>query len=233
VLGELVGVGCGFCGVIVEEFGLVRNWGPVVFLRVLVLGRLVGVVRAFSVFAVLRFLLSVCVFVLCRQTVRFITTYEISLPPVIYMAMQKTTLTGIVVAVAAIVVVTGVLAALQASRTFSNNGAVTTVNIGAFSDSGCTQALSTLSWGTVNPGSSASQTIYVKNTGSAAVSLNMTVTAWNPSNAGGYMSLTWNQEGVVLATGAVATTSLVLTVSSSVSGITNFSFNVTITGTQS
>jgi hypothetical protein len=149
------------------------------------------------------------------------------------MAMQKTTVAGIAVAVAAVLMLTTVLAALQASRTLTNTGSITTVNVGAFSDSGCTQVLSTVDWGAMIPGSSANKTIYIKNTGTAAVSLNMTVNAWSPANASSYMSLTWNQEGTVLnvGSGGVATL-LVLYVSPSVSGITNFGFNATITGTQ-
>lgn len=148
------------------------------------------------------------------------------------MAMQKTTVAGIAVAVIAVVMLTTVLAALQASKTLTNTGSITTVNVGAFSDSGCTQALSTINWGTISPGSSASQTIYIKNTGTAQVSLNMTVTAWNPASASSYMSFTWNQEGTVLSAGSSVATMLVLNVSSSVSGITTFGFNATITGTQ-
>jgi hypothetical protein len=149
-----------------------------------------------------------------------------------HMAMQKTMVTGIAVAAAVIILLTTVFAVLQANKTFSNTGAITTVNVGAYSDSGCTQALSTVNWGTMTPGSSANQTIYIKNTGTAMVSLNMTVNAWNPTNASSYMTLTWNQEGTVLNVGNFVATVLVLTISSSVSGITNFGFNATITGTQ-
>jgi len=148
------------------------------------------------------------------------------------MAMQKTTVAGIGVAVAAIMLLTTVFAALQANQTFSNTGALTTVNVGAFSDSGCTQALSTVDWGTMVPGSSVNKTIYIKNTGTTMVSLNMTVNAWNPANAANYVALTWNREGTVLNVGNSVATLLVLTVSSSVSGITTFGFNATITGTQ-
>jgi uncharacterized protein YpuA (DUF1002 family) len=148
------------------------------------------------------------------------------------LAMQKTTVAGIGIAVAVVMMLTGVFAALQADRTFSNTGAITTVNVGAFSDSGCTQTLSTVDWGSIVPGSSANKTIYIKNTGTTMVSLNMTVNAWSPANASSSMTLTWNREGTVLNVGNNVATLLVLTVSGSVSGITNFSFNATITGTQ-
>jgi hypothetical protein len=60
----------------------------------------------------------------------------------------------------------------------------------------------------------------------------MTVNTWNPSNAANYMNLTWNQESTVLNVGNSVATLLVLSVSASVTGITSFSFNATITGTQ-
>ena len=148
------------------------------------------------------------------------------------MAMQKTAAVGIAVAVAGIVMQTSVLALLQSNRTFSNTGSITTVNVGAYQDSGCTQVLSTIDWGNVVPGSSSSRTIYVKNTGNAPISLNMTVNTWNPSIAANYMNLTWNQESTVLNVGNSVATLMVLSVSASVTGITSFSFNATITGTQ-
>lgn len=148
------------------------------------------------------------------------------------MAMQKTAAVGIAVAVAGIMMLTSVLALLQSNRTFLNNGTITTVNVGAYEDSGCTLVLSTIDWGNVVPGSSSSWTIYVKNTGNAPISLNMTVNTWNPSNAANYMNLTWNQGSTVLNVGNSVATLLVLSVSASVTGITSFSFNATITGTQ-
>ena len=148
------------------------------------------------------------------------------------MAMQKTAAVGIAVAVAGIMMLTSVLALLQSNRSFSNTGTITTVNVGAYQDVGCTQVLSAIDWGSVVPGSSSNRTIYVKNTGNAQISLNMTVNTWSPSNAANYMNLTWNRESTVLNVGNSVATLLVLSVSASVTGITSFSFNATITGTQ-
>jgi hypothetical protein len=148
------------------------------------------------------------------------------------MAMQKTAAVGIAVAVAGIMMLTSVLALLQSNRSFSNTGTITTVNVGAYQDVGCTQVLSSIDWGSVVPGSSSNRTIYVKNTGNAPISLNMTVNTWSPSGAANYMGLTWNQESTVLNVGNSVATLLVLSVSASITGITTFSFNATITGTQ-
>jgi hypothetical protein len=148
------------------------------------------------------------------------------------MAMQKTAMVGLAVGVVAMALLASVLAVLQANRTFSNTGAITTVGVGAFLDNGCTQVLSTIDWGSLVPGASVNKTVYIKNSGTAQVSLNMTVTAWNPANASSLVSFTWNQEGTALNAGNVLATLLVLSVSSGASGVTNFGFNATITGTQ-
>ena len=148
------------------------------------------------------------------------------------MSMQRTALIGIAVAVAGIIMLTSVLALIQSNTAFSNSGAITTVNVGVYQDSGCTQALSTVNWGSLSPGSSSNRTIYVKNTGNAPISLNMTINTWSPSNAANYITLTWNREGTVLNVGNSVATLLVLSVSASITGITTFGFNATITGTQ-
>jgi uncharacterized repeat protein (TIGR01451 family) len=124
------------------------------------------------------------------------------------------------------------LGALVATRTISNSGSVTAVGVGVYSDSACTTALSAISWGTLNPGDIKTYTIYVKNTGTVPVTLNMTVGNWNPTSASSYITLTWNKEKYVLPATQVVQAVLTLTVSSSVSGVTSFSFDITITGTQ-
>jgi uncharacterized repeat protein (TIGR01451 family) len=147
------------------------------------------------------------------------------------MAMQRATI-GTVVVIAVMGLMVSALGALVATRTISNSGSVTAVGVGVYSDSACTTALSTISWGTLNPGDVKTYRIYVKNEGTVSVTLNMTIGNWNPSSASSYITLTWNQEKVVLPAGQVVTAVLTLSVSSSVSGVTSFSFDITITGTQ-
>ena len=147
------------------------------------------------------------------------------------MAMQRATI-GTVVVIAVMGLMVSALGALVATRTVSNSGSVTAVGVGLYSDSACTTALSAISWGTLNPGDVKTYTIYVKNTGTVPVTLNMTVGNWNPTSASSYITLTWNQEKYVLPAGQVVTAVLTLSVSSSVSGVTSFSFNIIITATQ-
>ncbi len=141
--------------------------------------------------------------------------------------------TGALIALAATgifltLVTSGLLASTQ---NVSSNGAISSINIGVYSDSACTLNLTSINWGTISPGSSATHTIYVKNTGTASMTLNMTTNGWNPTSANGPVALSWNRESTVLNAGQSTNATLTLTVSSSInSSITTFSFNIIITG---
>ncbi len=154
--------------------------------------------------------------------------------------MRKSTF-SLVFAVVAIGVVLSAFGALSMSRTITNSGTLSyapppppppTVQIGVYSDSGCVNALSNIGWGNLSPGATATQTIYVKNEGSVGVTLSMTTGNWNPPSASGNITLAWNRQSYVLSSGSVISAVLTLSISSGISGITTFSFNTTITGTQ-
>lgn len=106
-----------------------------------------------------------------------------------------------------------------------------TVSLGVYSDSACTQNLTSIDWGTLSPGGSVTRTIYVKNTGNTQITLSMTPANWNPASANGPITLTWNREGTTLSAGQSTSATLTLSVSSSISGITSFSVNIVISGT--
>jgi hypothetical protein len=152
------------------------------------------------------------------------------------MAMRRATM-GTVLMLAVMALVVSALGALVATRTVSNTGNIRvvtppSVQLGVYSDSGCTTALSSVSWGTLDPGSTATATAYLKNEGNVPVTLSIQAGNWNPASAQSYFTLTWNRNGYVLAVGASVQAVLSLAVSSSISGITSFSFDITITATQ-
>jgi hypothetical protein len=140
--------------------------------------------------------------------------------------------------VAVAVVVLGVAAAatalgvLSSGKTVQSYGAVKAVNVGVYWDSGCTNVTSSVSWGLLSPGTSQNVTLYVRNEGNTVVRLSMTSQSWSPANASSYMSLAWNREGASVSASSVVTANLSLSVSSSIAGITNFSFNILIVGTE-
>ena len=88
-------------------------------------------------------------------------------------------------------------AVLQRSYSFPTSGTIVAVNVGVFADSACTQNLTSVSWGSVEPGESVGRTIYVKNTGNAPVTLSMALSGWNPAVADGPISIVWDREGVL------------------------------------
>jgi DeoR/GlpR family transcriptional regulator of sugar metabolism len=65
-----------------------------------------------------------------------------------------------------------------------------------------------------------------------AVKLSMTTNNWNPASALSYITLSWNSENYMLSGGSVVQAALTLSVSSTISGIANFSFDIIITGTE-
>jgi len=157
------------------------------------------------------------------------------------MAMQRATL-GVVLAIAVIGVVASGFGVLVANRTVPNTGNIKvvtppppppqTVQLGIYSDNNCTTVLSSINWGTLDPGGSTSATVYLRNEGNVQVMLSMTYGNWTPSSASSYFTLSWNRQSYVLSVGSVVQATLTLSVSSSISGITTFNFDITITATQ-
>ena len=121
-----------------------------------------------------------------------------------------------------------VLAALS-NRTVSNSGSVKAVGVGVYTDSACTNPVSSISWGAIDPGTNVNRTVYIKNEGNSAVTMTMAKSNWNPAAAPTYITLVWDYGGQSINVNQVVQVKLTLSVSSSVTGITNFSFDITIT----
>jgi len=126
---------------------------------------------------------------------------------------------------------TQVTSSIQTNMKISNQGALKTVGVGVYWDSGLTNKVSSIDWGILEPGSNVNKTVYIRNEGNAAATLSMTTSNWNPSNATNYLTLTWNYGGQTLNVNEAIQVKLTLTASSTIAGITNFSFDITITAT--
>jgi hypothetical protein len=126
-----------------------------------------------------------------------------------------------------------VFALLSASKTIPSTGNIKAIGVRVYSDSSCTQEVSLIEWQSLDPGGTKNFTVYIRNTGSVVVVLSMTKSNWNPASASSYISLSWNREGYMLSPAASVQAVLTLSVSSTVSGVTSFSFDIIITGTES
>jgi len=124
--------------------------------------------------------------------------------------------------------------ATQTSQTLSSAGSIqiqTTAEIGVYSDFQCNYPLSSLSWGTLEPGGSQAIVCYIKNEGNSALTLSMAPSGWDPTDAENYLDLSWNYNGNPIAPDAVVQITFTLTVDASIEGITSFSFDINIVGT--
>ena len=122
-----------------------------------------------------------------------------------------------------------VMSLSQANRTVSNAGSIKGIGVGIYQNQNCTTAVSSIDWGILDPGANATKTVYIRNEGNSAATLSMATSNWSPSNASSHISLNWNYAGQNLTVSQVIPVVFTLSVSSSISGITNFSFDITVT----
>ena len=141
-------------------------------------------------------------------------------------------LVTVILVITVISSVATVLATMSANQNVLFNGSISAVNLGVYSDSGCTQNCTSLNVGMLNSGGTSRQTVYVKNSGNVPETLTMAVNNWNPPNANLYLTLTWNQQNTILPAGQSAQAILTLTAASNTGSLTTFGFSVTFTGTQ-
>jgi hypothetical protein len=160
----------------------------------------------------------------------FIKTHDLPLSGE-KMAMQRLSL-GALLAIAVVGVIASALGALMASYTFNNTATVRAVGVSVYWYSNRTSPVTAIDWGNIAPGGTATKTIYVCNNGTLPITLSMVTEQWSPTTATNYITLNWNCTGQVLSPGDVICAALTLSVSQSISGITSFSFNIVITGTE-
>jgi hypothetical protein len=139
---------------------------------------------------------------------------------------------AITVAVLSITATATAVGVLSNSKSIQTSGTVKAVNVAVYWNSACTNTTTTVNWGTLSPATSNTITLYIRNEGNTAVKLNLTTQNWNPTNTPNYMGLTWNRQDQTLNAGTTTTANLTLTVFSNITGITNFSFDIIIAGTE-
>lgn len=134
----------------------------------------------------------------------------------------------------AVLLLTVALAALSVYVSISNRATIKTVGVKVYFDQGCNQEVTVIDWGVIS--GVKNYTVYVKNIGSAPVTLSMKTESWNPVNVTKYVLFTWDYSGGVLNAGevkAVTFTFQVIDLSGLISEqITNVSWTIVITGTE-
>jgi hypothetical protein len=124
-----------------------------------------------------------------------------------------------------------------ASETIHTGGTVSSINsnMEIYEDAACTTPLVSINWGNAAPGSNITKHAWLKNVLGYPMKLSFTTSAWVPSHTIRYLHLAWTGDGQTLASSSPPLdTVLTLTVDANVVDaspkITDFSFNITLTG---
>ncbi len=123
------------------------------------------------------------------------------------------------------------LTLVQTSITVSSGGSVKGIGVGIYWDSACADKVSSIDWGLLDPDSSKTVTVYIRNEGNSVITLSKSTQNWNPSAASSYMTLNWNYKGQTLSVNQVLQIALTLVVSPDILEITSFSFDIMIAAT--
>ncbi len=147
---------------------------------------------------------------------------------------KKITLILFALAALSVVLTYTTYAGLSSNKTLYSAGNIkVSPNLGIYQDSGCTVPVTDINWGSVTPGTSISQTIYIKNIGQGtSLALSLATSNWNPSTANGPIAISWNLEGTRLYPDQSTAAVITATVSPTIADITNFNVQIVLTGAQ-
>jgi hypothetical protein len=125
-----------------------------------------------------------------------------------------------------------VIAIVRYLLKISSSGIIANVNIKVYSDAAGTIPLSSLSWGTVYPESTAVATLYVKNIGTVNSKLTFTQSDFIPTTAS-VLLMTTDYNGASIVPNQLVTVKLTLTIptAAQLAAMTNFSFVINIQST--
>jgi hypothetical protein len=136
----------------------------------------------------------------------------------------------VVIALAIILPTSFVFASLQYQATISTHGNIMAVGVQFYSDSSGLTATSQINWGTLAPGQTVNVTLYMKSTSNVPVTVSMAVGNFVPASGSGYLACTWNYNGTI-SPGQIVPVVFTLVVATTVTGITAFSFDISVVGT--
>lgn len=121
-----------------------------------------------------------------------------------------------------------VVSAALRNRTISNTGSVQAIGVGVYWDQSCTDTVTSIDWGVLEPGMNVNRTVYIRNEGNVVANLSMATSNWNPADSANYITLVWDYGDETLNVGEIIPVQLTLSVSFDIVGITSFSFDITI-----
>ncbi len=120
---------------------------------------------------------------------------------------------------------------LSTQKTTPNVGVLGNAYIGVYTDSECTQNVTSIDWGIIIPNSSSTYVAYIRNLGNVNATLQIETASFNPSNISNYVTLSWDYSGQPLRPKETIQVTFTLQMSEAValSHIDSFSFDIIIT----
>ncbi len=137
----------------------------------------------------------------------------------------------VVIVLAVLVPVAFVFAALQYQASINTQGTIMAIGVAFYSNSAGTTAVSQINWGTVAPGQTVDVTLYMESTSNVAASVSMAVGNFSPASGSSYLACTWNFNGTINP-GQLVPVVFALTVATTITGITSFSFSISVVATE-
>ena len=120
---------------------------------------------------------------------------------------------------------------LATTKTITNVSAVEANGVGVYWDSNCSNRVSSIDWGTLNPGSVKNIAVYIRNEEEEPMYLILSTANWNPPEASEFLDFGWAYiEGRQINPGEAFQITLSLSVSRYIKGISNFSFDILVAG---
>jgi hypothetical protein len=119
----------------------------------------------------------------------------------------------------------------QAMGNLPSRGNIKTIGVGTYWDANCSDKVSSLDWGIMEPGSSKNVTFYIRNEGNADIILSLNTSNWIPPDASRYITLSWDYDGRPTHLNEALQVMLTITVSATIGDINTYTFDVQIKGT--
>ena len=145
----------------------------------------------------------------------------------------------LMLAISAVILLSGILSGFiidnvrslyQTSNTISSVGTLKAIGIEVYQNENLTDRVTMINWGTLESGDTKTYTIYVSNKGNFPLTLSLSTSNWNPPSASNYLTLTWSYRGQAISAGEAVQVTLTLAVSPSITGLSNFGFDITAVG---
>ena len=145
----------------------------------------------------------------------------------------------LMLAISAVILLSGILSGFiidnvrslyQTSNTISSIGTLKAIGIEVYQNEALTDRVTMINWGTLESGDTKTYTIYVSNKGNFPLTLSLSTSNWNPPSASNYLTLTWSYSGQAISAGEAVQVTLTLAVSPSITGLSNYGFDITAVG---